>query len=107
MVQTLSGWLVQQPLHILLIAAGNLALWAAVRKTALRRLPRANVFWVSALAWLAYAAWEWAVTVLSPDADIRFDLLLIWPCVGLATLWAVVRAVRGMWSVGRPHRGPP
>jgi hypothetical protein len=31
------------------------------------------------------------VHVFSPGADIRVDLLLIWPVVGLATLWGLVR----------------
>jgi hypothetical protein len=37
----------------------------------------------------------------STEANIRVDLLLIWPFIGLATLWAFVRAARGWWSVGR------
>jgi hypothetical protein len=30
----------------------------------------------------------WLVLVKSPEANIRVDLLLIWPVVGLTTLWA-------------------
>ena len=38
------------------------------------------------------------------DGPYRFDapdLLLIWPVIGFATLWALVRAAKGWWSVGR------
>ena len=55
----------------------------------------------AAVAWLAYAGWEWLVLVKSPEANIRVDLLLIWPVIGLTTLWALVRAAKGWWSVGR------
>jgi hypothetical protein len=97
----LSRWLVQQPVHILAIALAHLALWALCRMTILRGAPRANIFWVPALLWLAYAAWEWLVLTKSPDANIRIDLLLLWPLLGIAMLWALVRAVRGWWLIPR------
>jgi len=103
MLEDLSRWLIQQPTHILLIAAVNMALWAAFRATVLRPVSQSNVFWVPAAMWVAYAGWEWLVLVMSPGANIRVDLLLIWPVIALATLWAVVRAARGWWSVRR-HR---
>ena len=104
MLEVLSRWLVQQPAHILLIAVVSLALWAACRATLLRTVPKSNVLWMPAAMWLAYAGWEWLVVVKSPEANIRFDLLVIWPVIALATLWAFVRAARGWWPV-RPHRG--
>jgi hypothetical protein len=103
MLEMLSRWLIQQPAHILLIAAVNLALWAVCRATVLRSVPKSNVLWVPAVGWLAYAGWEWLVLVKSPEANIRVDLLLIWPVIALTTLWAIVRAARGWW-VGRHSR---
>jgi hypothetical protein len=79
MFETLSRWLVQQPGHILLIAAGYAALWVLLRTTILRAAPRANVFLVPAVLCLAYAAWEWLPLPKSPEADMRVYLLLIWP----------------------------
>jgi hypothetical protein len=96
----LSRWLVQQPVHIAAVAAAHLALWALCRVTVLRAVPGANVMWVPALLWLAYAAWEWLVLVKTPEANIRVDLLLIWPVLGIVTLWALLRAVRG-WRLAR------
>ena len=98
MLETLSRWLVQQPGHILLIAAGYAALWALLRNTILRAAPRANVFLVPAALCLVYAMWEWLLLRKSPEADIRFDLLVIWLVIAGATLWAVVRAARGWMS---------
>ena len=46
-----------------------------------------------ALAWGFYAAWEAAVLFFTPEANIRVDLLLIWPLLGLFSIWAVYRAL--------------
>jgi len=104
MLETLGQWLVQQPGRIVLVAALNFALWAICRATVLRTAPRSNVLWAPALLWLAYAAWEWLVLVNPPEANIRVDLLLIWPVIGVVTLWAFGRAARGWWSVRRRGR---
>jgi hypothetical protein len=106
MLETPSAWLVQQPLHIALVAAAHLALWILCRSTVLRTVPKSNVLWLPAILWLAYALWEWLVLVKTPEANIRVDLLLIWPVIGLATLWAWVRAARGWWSAGRGSAQP-
>ena len=49
---------------------------------------------VVSLAWAAYAAWEWVVQVRTPGADIRVDLLLIWPILALLSAWGLFRALR-------------
>lgn len=95
MIDWLARWLVAQPAHILLVAAALAALWLLGRATVLRNAPRANVLWVPALLWLAYAGWEWLVVTQTPDANIRVDLMLIWPVLGLATAWALWRAASG------------
>lgn len=104
MLDLIVRWLVQQPVHIAVVAATHLALWAVCRATVLRTVPSFNVFWAPAILWLAYALWEWLVLVKTPETNIRIDLLLIWPVVGLVTLWALVRAARGWWSARRYDR---
>jgi hypothetical protein len=104
MLEILARWLVQQPLHILLTAGANLALWAILGAMVLRSVPRSNVLWVPAALWLAYAGWEWLVLVKTPEANIRVDLMLIWPLITLVTMWAIVRAARGWWSARRRGR---
>jgi hypothetical protein len=100
----LAGFLVQQPANILVVAACHAALWALCQATVTRGSPRANVLWVPAVLWLAHAAWEWLVLVKTPEADIRVDLLLIWPLIAIVTLWAVARTARGAWSSRRQRR---
>lgn len=75
---------VHQPAHVLGVAIGLLLVWLAER-------PRSRAMLLVALAWLTYAAWEWLVLMQSPDANIRVDLLFIWPFLGLLTLWAFLK----------------
>lgn len=49
---------------------------------------------IAAAGWMAYAAWEWLVMVRTPEANIRVDLLLIWPVLAVLTAWALLRLVR-------------
>jgi hypothetical protein len=100
MLEVLSRWLVQQPGHVLMLAAGYAAVWAILRTTVLRTVPSANGFLVPAVLCLAYAAWEWLLLRKSPESNIRFDLLIIWPALAVVTLWAIVRAIRG-WPPSR------
>ena len=94
MMELLSRWLVQQPAHVLVVAAALLALWALGRAPVLRMQPGANVLLLPALLWLAYAAWEWLVLVKTPEANIRVDLLAIWPVLAILSAWALFRTIR-------------
>lgn len=48
----------------------------------------------AALLWAAAGLWEWLVMTLTPEANIRVDLLLLWPLLLLVTAWGLVQAVR-------------
>lgn len=89
-MDVLVRWLVQQPLHILCVALVLVLLWALLRRLP-HRARRANGLLVAALGWLGYAGWEWWVLVKTPEADIRVDLLVIWPLLAILTLWAIIR----------------
>jgi len=45
----------------------------------------------------AYAAWEWLVQIQTSEANIRADLLLIWPVLVAVSGWALFRAFR--WAL--------
>lgn len=90
-METLASFFVGQPLNILLVAVPFVlaAWWPRYSATALPRARRAMTW--AAAAWLAYAAWEALVQWRTPGADIRVDLLVIWPVLGLLSLYAVWR----------------
>jgi hypothetical protein len=70
--------------------AGSLAL--GFHRQGLARHPRA--LWIGAIAWGIYAGWEWLVQMRTPEANIRVDLLLIWPTLMILSAWSLLRAFR-------------
>lgn len=92
----LTSLLIGKPLNILAVAALFSAAHFALRhwSKADGRNPRALL--AAAGAWALYAAWEWLVHVRTPDADIRVDLLVIWPALVIVSVWALLRAARAL-----------
>ena len=87
-----AGWFVKHPLRILALGAIFAAAWGMLRLGASGR--RANALLLPATFSVAFAGWEWLVLVRTPGADIRVDLLLIWPALLVLTLWALWRVLR-------------
>lgn len=56
-----------------------------------------NAWWllVAAAGWVLYAAWEWLVMTRTPEANIRVDLMLIWPVVLALSAWGIFKALKG------------
>jgi hypothetical protein len=82
--------LVGRPLNIAGVAL-VFAVAACIRRLAAsgrRALARA------ALGWACYAAWEWLVVTRTPEANIRVDLVVLWPLLGVVSGWVVYRALR-------------
>jgi hypothetical protein len=80
---TAFGWLIGRPLAILLVAA----LWAL----AAIGLPRSHrALTANSLAWITFAVWEALVQAVTPEANIRVDLLLIAPLLSGLGLWGLV-----------------
>jgi hypothetical protein len=86
------GWFVQHPERILALGAVYVLAFAAMRAGPAR--DRAGALLVPALYCAFFAAWEWLVLVRTPDADIRVDLLLIWPGLLILTAWSIWRIFR-------------
>jgi hypothetical protein len=93
-MEVLASLFVGNPLNIAVIALIVLAFHGMIRRfpVGTNRHPRALL--VVAAAWGCYAAWEWLVVTRSPEANIRVDLLLIWPILAIITIWFAVRALR-------------
>ena len=86
------GWFVQHPLRILALGAAYAVLWAALRAGPSRR--KANALLLPVAFCLAFAAWEWLVLIRTPEADVRVDLLLIWPAWLILTPWSLWQPLR-------------
>lgn len=83
-----------KPLNIAAVAAAFLALYAAKRYMNIGQRGHARWPLAAAIAWAGYAVWEWRVLVETPEANIRVDLLLIYPVLVLLSVWALFRAFR-------------
>jgi hypothetical protein len=93
MMSELLNLFVHEPMRILALAALYLAIWGALRLSRLGR--RADPLLLPCAFCLAFAGWEWLVLIRTPEANIRVDLLLIWPALLLMSVWALIRIVRG------------
>ena len=93
-MELLASLFVGKPLNILVLAVLFLAGYLVLRFTALgiSRHPRSLL--IATTAWGLYAAWEWLVQIKTPEANIRADLLVIWPFLAILSLWALFRAFR-------------
>lgn len=93
-MEHLASLFVGKPLSILAVAAVVLAAYFAQRRTRFGsdRHPRSLL--VVATAWAVYAGWEWLVLLRTPEANIRVDLMVIWPVVLIISTWFTIRAFR-------------
>ncbi|GEM_PF-899378 len=48
---------------------------------------------IVSLSWATYAAWEWTIKIKTPEANIRVDLLIIWPILAIILAWALYRTI--------------
>lgn len=93
-MEFLAGLLVAKPFNILVVALIFFAAAFAIRQQAQYRGKSIRPLLIAGAAWTLYAGWEWLVLIKTPEADIRVDLLLIWPIVGVLSLWAIYKLFR-------------
>ncbi|MCG6967884.1 MAG: hypothetical protein LJE59_15400 [Chromatiaceae bacterium] len=93
-MELLASMFVGKPQHILVVAVVFLAGYLALRFTApdIARHPRSLL--IASTIWGLYAAWEWLVQIKTPEANIRVDLLVIWPVLAIFSMWALYRTFR-------------
>jgi hypothetical protein len=93
-MELLASLFVAKPHNILAVAVLFLAGYLTLRFTAhgSARHPRQLI--IPSIAWGLYAAWEWLVQIKTPEANIRFDLLVLWPVLVILSAWSVFRALR-------------
>ena len=94
MMQSIAAMFVQKPFNILAVAAVFGAAYLALRFTSLGAGKHYSALLVPVVGWALYAAWEWLVLWKTPEANIRVDLMLIWPVLLVLSIWFSVRALR-------------
>lgn len=85
---------VGKPLNILIVAAVFLLMYLIVRFVVSSASLHSNPLLMISIAWGVYAVWEWLVITQTPEANIRVDLLVIWPILAVLTVWQTIRIFR-------------
>jgi hypothetical protein len=93
-MEFLASFFVGKPLNSVAVAAVYIGAYFARRFTAVGSRRCSPWPLVAAIAWTIYSAWEWLILVLTPDANIRVDLLVIWPALAVLSAWALFRLLR-------------
>lgn len=93
-MELLASLFVGKPLNILALAVLFLAGYLALRFTALGITQHPRSLLIASTVWGLYAAWEWLVQIKTPEANIRVDLLVMWPVLAILSARALFRAFR-------------
>ena len=92
-MKLLASLFVGKPFNILIVVALFLAGYLILHFTSLgsgrHRLP----ILLATIGWTAYLVWEWLVLVVTPEANIRVDLFVIWPVLAMLSVWALLRVL--------------
>ena len=94
-MELLASLLVHKPLNIALVAVLFGIGYLVRRVLGTGSAPGAWWLLVAAAGWVLYAAWEWLVMTRTPEANIRVDLLLIWPVLLALSVWGIFKAFKG------------
>jgi hypothetical protein len=93
-MEMLASLLVGKPGNILFVTGAFLLACLIVRFTSPANRRGFNSLVVASVAWAAYAGWEWLVQARTPKANIRVDLLVIWPMLAILSARASYRVLR-------------
>ena len=85
---------VGKPVSILMVAAVFHAAYLAQRYLGFGSNRHPRSFLMVTFAWALYAAWEGLVLSRTPEANIRVDLMVIWPTLLVLSIWFTVRAFK-------------
>lgn len=89
-----SAWFVGHPFRILAVGLLFLIAHHWLRTRSSRRSRRISL--ATAIGWIAFAGWEALVRAQTPEANIRVDLLLVWPLLVVLSAWTLVEAALAM-----------
>jgi hypothetical protein len=93
-MELLASLFVGKPQHIIAVAIVFLTGYLALRFMLIGNARHSRSLLIASTAWGLYAAWEWLVQIKTPEANIRVDLLVIFPVLAIFSAWALYRLFR-------------
>jgi len=94
MMKYLSTLFVGKPISILAVSVVFFAVYFLQRRFGFGSDRHPRSFLVVATVWAIYAGWEWLVITRTPEANIRVDLMVIWPVLLVVSIWCSMRALK-------------
>lgn len=88
-MELLASPFVGKPQNILVVALVFLASYLPLRFMALGIARHPRLLLIASATCGLYAAWEWLVQIKTPAANIRVDLLVMWPVLAILSPWAL------------------
>lgn len=85
---------VQKPLNSLIVAVLFFVGSRVLGSTEFGQNSNPRALLMPAIAWALYAVWELVVMLRTPEANIRVDLLMIYPILAILSLWFIIKALR-------------
>ncbi len=85
---------VGNPQNILVVAGLFFAGYCGQKLTKNTVIKRPRLLLVTSIIWMLYAGWERLIQTNSPEANIRVDLLAIWPLLIILSVWTLLRIFR-------------
>ena len=93
-MEILASLVVHKPLNIALVAVLFGLGYLLHRFAAAGPTPHAWWLLAAAAGWALYATWEWLVMTKSPEANIRVDLMVIWPALLVLSVWGIFKSLK-------------
>jgi len=93
-MELLALLLVGKPQNILVVAIVFFSGYLVLRFTVLGIARNTRPLIIVSIAWVLYSVWELLVQTKTPEANIRIDLLVIWPVLAILSAWALFRVFR-------------
>ena len=93
-MEFLVAFFVGKPQNILAVAVVFRVGYATLQVVTMNSVRHPRSLLMASTAWALYAVWEWLVQIKTPEANIRVDLLVIWPILAIFSVWALFRTFR-------------
>jgi hypothetical protein len=93
-MEFLASMFLGKPQQILTVAVVFLAVYLLLRFTPIGNARNLRSLLIASTAWGLYAIWEWLVLIKTPEANIRVDLLVIFPVLTILSTWVLYRLFR-------------
>lgn len=93
-MKLLASLFVGKPQNIIAVTVVFLAGYVLLRFMPIGNARHPRPLLIVSTAWGLFAAWELLVLIKTPEANIRVDLLVIFPVLAILSAWALYRLFR-------------